>query len=137
MTYLLDTNVCIVLINGTSERVRSHFESALDQKATVCISTISVFELWYGVAKSSRPDQNARQVRAFLAAPLEITSFDEEDGSTAGTIRAALERVGKPIGAYDLLIAGQASRRGWTLVTSNVSEFARIKGLAWQDWERA
>jgi tRNA(fMet)-specific endonuclease VapC len=60
--------------------------------------------------------------------------FEEEDAKVAGEVRAALEADGKPIGAYDLLIAGQALRSKFTLVTSNVSGFSRVKGLAWQDW---
>jgi len=64
------------------------------------------------------------------------TTFDDEDAQSAGAIRAALEVRGKPIGAYDLLIAGQALARKFTLVTANVKEFARVKGLVWQDWSK-
>lgn len=59
------------------------------------------------------------------------------DPREAGTVRAELETAGKPIGAYDVLIAGQARRRGVTLVTSNVSEFDRVAGLKWEDWATA
>ena len=60
--------------------------------------------------------------------------FDEEDARAAGTIRAQIEAAGRPIGAYDLLIAGQAVRHKATLVTANAKEFARVKGLVWEDW---
>ncbi len=60
--------------------------------------------------------------------------LDDEDARVAGSIRAAMETKGKPIGAYDTLIAGQALARQLILVTANVSEFARVKGLTWQDW---
>ncbi|PYU09346.1 MAG: VapC toxin family PIN domain ribonuclease, partial [Acidobacteria bacterium] len=62
--------------------------------------------------------------------------FEEEDARTAGKIRAAMEAVGKPIGAYDLLIAGQALRHKLTLVTANAKEFGRVKGLVWEDWAK-
>jgi tRNA(fMet)-specific endonuclease VapC len=71
---------------------------------------------------------------AFFAGPLEWTLFDEEDARAAGIIRAELEAVGKPIGAYDVLLDGQARRHGATLVTSNGKEFARVSGLKWEDW---
>ena len=51
-------------------------------------------------------------------------------------MRAQLERVGQPIGAYDALIAGQAVRRGLTLVTANAREFERVDGLMCEDWAR-
>ena len=90
----------------------------------------------YGVAKSQRKDSNTQRLDAFFAGPLEWTLFDEDDARAAGTVRAELEAVGKPIGAYDLLLAGQARRRGATLVTSNAKEFARVPGLKWEDWAR-
>ena len=98
------------------------------------VSSVVAFELWYGVAKSQRPEANTRRLSAFLAGPLEWTLFDEDDAREAGTVRAELESAGTPIGAYDVLIAGQARRRGATLVTSNVREFERVAGLKWEDW---
>ncbi len=62
--------------------------------------------------------------------------FDNEDSRAVGSVRAALETAGKPIGAYDYLTAGQAMARQLTLVTANVSEFSRVKGLSWQDWAK-
>jgi tRNA(fMet)-specific endonuclease VapC len=79
---------------------------------------------------------NRERLQTFLAGPVTILPFDAADAEFAGTIRAALEATGKPIGAYDLLIAGQALRSDLTLVTANVSEFSPIKGLAWQDWAK-
>jgi tRNA(fMet)-specific endonuclease VapC len=76
-------------------------------------------------------------VRTFLAGPIRLLPFDEEDARAAGMIRAATESLGRPIGAYDLLIAGQALRHEMTLVTANVREFRRVKGLEWQDWARS
>ena len=75
-----------------------------------------------------------QRLRAFLAGPLEWTLFDEEDAREAGAVRAELEIAGRPIGAYDVLIAGQARRRGATIVTSDVGELDRVTGLKWEDW---
>jgi tRNA(fMet)-specific endonuclease VapC len=65
-----------------------------------------------------------------------LLPFEEEDARSAGSIRAALQASGTPIGAYDLLVAGQALARQLTLVTAHVSEFSRVKGLSWQDWAK-
>jgi len=136
VSYLLDTNACIALINGAPASVRSRFQKAAGGGAQVCISAVVTFELWYGVAKSAHPEVNAQRLEAFLAGPVMVLPFEDEDARVAGAIRAALEVSGKPIGAYDLLIAGQALARQLTLVTANVSEFSRLKGLAWQDWAK-
>jgi tRNA(fMet)-specific endonuclease VapC len=134
LTYLLDTNACIALINGRPAAVRSCFQSAIDSGAQVNVSTIVVFELWYGVGKSQRQESNTERLKTFLAGPIGLTVFDDEDAKVAGTIRAKVEAKGQPIGAYDLMIAGQAVRHKATLVTANTREFARVRGLDWEDW---
>jgi tRNA(fMet)-specific endonuclease VapC len=93
-----------------------------------------LFELWYGVTKSSHVPENTERLRILLSGNLDLLDFDDEDAKTAGQVRAALERSGTPIGAYDVLIAGQALRRGLTVVTANTTEFGRVTGLSWQDW---
>jgi tRNA(fMet)-specific endonuclease VapC len=133
-TYLLDTNACIALINGTEINVRRRFKRAVARESVILLSSIVAFELWYGVAKSQRKDSNTQRLETFLGGPLEWTLFDEDDTRAAGTVRAELETVGRPVGAYDVLLAGQARRRGATLVTSNTKEFARVQGLKWEDW---
>ncbi len=133
-TYLLDTNACIALINGTQPSVRRRFQRAAARDSVVLVSSIVAFELWYGVGKSLRKEANTQRLEAFLAGPLEWTPFDDDDARAAGNVRAELEAAGTPIGAYDVLLAGQARRRGATLVTSNVREFGRVKGLRWEDW---
>ena len=132
--YLIDTNACIALINGSEVNVRRRFQRAVARKSVILLSSIVAFELWYGVAKSRRKDSNTQRLEAFCAGPLEWTLFDEDDAREAGAVRAELETAGTPIGAYDVLLAGQARRRGATLVTSNVREFGRVAGLAWEDW---
>ncbi len=137
MTYLLDTNACIALINGAPKDVRRRFQRAIDKEATILVSSVVTCELWYGVAKSQHKETNTRRLEAFLAGPLEWTLFDDDDAREAGMVRAESEIAGKPIGAYDVLIAGQARRRGATLVTSNVAEFDRVAGLKWENWAAA
>jgi tRNA(fMet)-specific endonuclease VapC len=134
--YLLDTNACIALINGEPSTVRTRMHKATSAGDHVLVSSVAVFELWYGVAKSAKQDFNRKRLETFLAGPILMLPFEDADARVAGTVRAALETVGKPIGAYDLLMAGQALRHHLTLVTANVSEFSRVKGLHWQDWAK-
>ena len=134
MDYLLDTNACIALINGDPATVRTRMQKAAAAGAHILVSSIALFELWYGVAKSKKQDFNRQRLEAFLAGPILMLPFEDDDSRVAGSIRATLESVGKPIGAYDLLMAGQALRHGLTLITANVLEFSRVKGLNWQDW---
>jgi tRNA(fMet)-specific endonuclease VapC len=136
VNYLLDTNVCIALINRTSAAVRSRSQKALSRGEQLRVSSVVTFELWYGVAKSVLQAHNARQLEAFLAGPIVLLPLEHEDARAASSIRAALRASGTPIGAYDTLIAGQALARQLTLVTANVSEFSRVKGLSWQDWAK-
>jgi tRNA(fMet)-specific endonuclease VapC len=131
---LLDTNVCIALIDGTQVQVRRRFQRAIAKDGVMLLSAIVAYELWYGVAKSQRKGLNTQRLEAFLAGPLEWIPFDDDDSRAAGEIRAELEAAGTPIGAYDVLLAAQARRRGATLVTSNVSEFRRVARLKWEDW---
>jgi tRNA(fMet)-specific endonuclease VapC len=133
-TYLLDTNACIALINGTEIHVRQRFKRAVARDSVILLSSVVAFELWYGVAKSQRKDSNTQRLETFIGGPFEWAPFDEDDARAAGTVRAELESAGRPVGAYDVLLAGQARRRGATLVTSNTKEFARVHGLKWEDW---
>jgi tRNA(fMet)-specific endonuclease VapC len=136
MKYLLDTNACIALINRTSEPVRKRFSKAVEPGEPVWVPSVSLYELWYGVAKSVQTEANTLRLKMFLAGPVRVLEFGEEDARYAGEIRNTLERTGKPIGTYDLLIAGQALCRKLTLVTANAREFGRVKGLVWEDWGR-
>lgn len=137
MTYLLDTNACIALINGRPEAVRRRFKRVSSTGGLIATSSVVLFELWYGVSKSQRPKLNAERLTIFLSGPVEVLDFTLDDAEHSGRVRAALEELGKPIGAYDLLIAGQALRHKATLVTANSSEFARVRGLRLQDWAAA
>lgn len=137
MDYLLDTNACIAIINGEPATVRARMQKAAAKGAHVLASSLAVFELWYGVAKSVKQEFNRKRLETFLAGPILVLPFEDADAQVAGSVRAVLEAAGRPIGAYDLLMAGQALRHRLTLVTANVSEFSRVKGLHWQDWAKA
>lgn len=134
MTYLLDTNAVIALLRNQPVVVRDRLRDALCSGESIAISSIVLFELWYGVARSQRRGENAERLRVFLSGDVAVVAFAEEDASVAGDLRVALDVVGTPIGPYDLLIAAQALTSHATLVTANVSEFARVRGLDWQDW---
>ena len=116
--------------------MRARMDKATAACGQVLVSSTAVFELWYGVGKSPRQEFNRKRLETFLAGPVQVLSFDDADARVAGSVRATLEAVGKPIGAYDLLMAGQALRHQLMLVTANVKEFSRMKGLAWQDWAK-
>ena len=134
MIYLLDTNAVIALLTDRPPAVRKRLRRAAAGEVSIAVSTVVLFELWYGVARSQRRRENAERLRVFLAGNIDILPFEEEDAAVAGDLRAALEAEGTPIGPYDLLIAAQSLRTGATLVTANVAEFRRVKGLSWQDW---
>jgi tRNA(fMet)-specific endonuclease VapC len=134
LSFLLDTNACIALIKGRPPEVRAQMLHVISDGSGIAVSSIAVFELWYGVIKSAYPDRNTRQLAEFLAAGVALLPFDEEDAQAAGQVRAKMEAKGRPIGPYDVLLAGQALRHGLTLVTANVAEFARVPHLKWQDW---
>lgn len=134
MSYLLDTNVCIALINLSSANVRARFVQAARRKAPIATSAIVAHELWYGVAKSQLVTRNAQALTAFLSRDIAMLDYSERDAQAAGEIRAELEAKGTRIGEYDTLIAGQAFARNLILVTANTSEFARVKGLIVEDW---
>ena len=127
----LDTNVVIGLLNGRPAILRRRFEA---QSVERCMSALVLFELRYGVAKSSKASESAAKLEAFLRTPVTILAFDADDAVEAADIRAALGRRGTPIGPYDTPIAAQARRRGATLVTANTREFSRVQGLVVEDW---
>lgn len=133
MNYLLDTNICVLLIRQKSPQVLAKLTSY--PITDIGISAITVAELQYGLQKSSRPAQNQHALDQFLL-PLTIIPFDEQDAVAYGRIRAYLETQGLPIGALDTLIAAQAVQYNLVLVTNNIREFARVPGLAVEDWSK-
>lgn len=134
MSYLLDTNAVVALLRNKPAAVREKYREMVESDNYLAISSVVLFELWYGVEKSTRVRENTERLRVFLSGGLDLVNFDDEDAQAAGRIRASLEKRGAPIGAYDMLIAGQALRRGLTVVTANSSEFSRVPELGWVDW---
>ena len=133
MNYLLDTNICVLLIRQKSPQILAQLltHGIVD----VGISVITVAELHYGVHKSSQIHQNQQALDQFLL-PLTILPFDQATALRYGQIRAALERQGLPIGSLDTLIAAHALSVQLTLVTNNVREFSRVAGLKIEDWTK-
>jgi tRNA(fMet)-specific endonuclease VapC len=131
MKYLLDTNICIYLIRQRPASVIR--EMAQQQVGDVGLSSITVAELQYGVAKSAQVERNRSALEQFLA-PLVIVEFDAAAATVYGTIRALLERRGTPIGSLDTLIAAHAVSLGVTLVTNNEREFGRVPRLKLTNW---
>lgn len=131
MKLMLDTNVCIYIIKQQPATVLKRFLEF--QIGDIGISSITLSELRYGVAKSRHREKNAKALDEFII-PLEVVSFDEEAAHVYGDIRTTLEKAGTPIGAMDMLIAAHAVSLGTTLVTSNTREFIRIPTLNIIDW---
>ena len=136
MNYLLDTSACVAILRRKPASVRIEARKAIREGSALAISSVVLHELWYGVFKGSRIQENVWQLQAFLASGIEVLRFDEDDARLSGEIRADLEARGMRIGAYDTLIGGQCLRHKLTLVTNNVSEFSRIPGLMFVDWTK-
>jgi len=131
MKLLLDTNICIYIIKQQPSSVLKRFLEY--QVGDIGISSITLSELRYGVAKSTHREKNAKALDEFII-PLEVVSYDEDAAHTYGEIRAVLEKAGTPIGAMDMLIAAHAVSLGIPLVTNNAREFIRIPSLNVIDW---
>ena len=127
---LLDTNICIHVINARPPAVLERFRQHRMGEIGVC--SVVAAELAYGVAKS-RSTRNRQALEMFLA-PLVVLPFDEAALWVYGDLRAELERKGTPIGSLDTMIAAHAISQHSTLVTNNTREFARVPGLALENW---
>jgi tRNA(fMet)-specific endonuclease VapC len=128
--FMLDTNMCIYVINERDPKLSQHFEAHAD---TLCISSICLAELEYGVAHSERVTDNRRELADFVK-DLDILPFDEAGAEHYGDIRQALTKEGSLIGANDLLIAAHARSIDATLVTNNEREFRRVPKLSVRNW---
>ena len=130
MKYLLDTNTCVFALKQRS-RVIDQLRKGVPEDLGVAIITVA--ELWFGARKSVRPEATRREIDAFLK-PFEVLPFDHEAADEYARLRFELERIGRPIGERDLLIASIAVAHGLIVVTHNVSEFGRLAGLIVEDW---
>ena len=133
MIYLLDTNICIYLINKKTSIILDHIRSK--ESDDIAISTITIAELEYGILRSKYPDQNRIALLEFLV-PFQILNFDELAAVHYGSIRYELELKGKVIGPMDLLLAAQALSRNLIFVTNNEKEFIRINKLHIENWTK-
>lgn len=134
MSFSLDTNCVIALADKTSPAAATRFRQVLQRGHDVHLSSLVVFELRFGASNSANSVRSHARLDDFLNGLFVHIDFDVEDAREAGDIRAALQKAGKPIGPYDVLIAGQARRRGLTLVTANVREFKRVPKLKVENW---
>jgi tRNA(fMet)-specific endonuclease VapC len=133
MEFMLDTNICIYIIKRSPPKVLRRFRrSSISQ---IGISSITLSELFYGVSKSSRPEQNLMALTQFVA-PLEISPYDDEAAQCYGSLRAHLEKKGTPMGSLDMLIAAHALSIPCTLVTNNEKEFRRVPDLKIENWAK-
>ena len=133
MKYLLDTNICIYLLKDTYPVIKEKLFAL--PPSSVYLSSVTVYELEYGAAKSQWSEKTRLQLAMFFA-PFTILPFDAEDAIAAGKIRGELEKKGTPIGPYDLQIAAQGVSRNLTVVTHNTDEFSRVENLQIEDWTK-
>ena len=130
LKYMLDTNIVIYTIKNRPEHIRKLFNLRSEQ---LCISTVTLGELVFGAEHSQQVERNLADIEAMIAR-LEVLPFDNKAAYHFGQIRSELYRLGKPIGPYDMMIAGHARRSGLILVTNNVKEFSRVPGLILENW---
>jgi tRNA(fMet)-specific endonuclease VapC len=132
MRYLLDTNVCVMYLNGRSDLVRDRILSTPTQDMAVC--SVVKAELFYGAMKSNNPTRTLERQQQFLERFVSLP-FGDDAAILFGQIRARLASAGTPIGAYDLQIAAIALANNLTLITHNTRESDRVDGLQIEDWE--
>ena len=130
ISYMLDTNICIYVINARPPTVLARFR--LERLGQIGVSSVTAAELAFGVAKSGSA-RNREALEMFLA-PLEVLPFDASAMWHYGDLRAGLERGGQPIGALDTMIAAHALASNTILVTINTREFNRVPGLRLENW---
>lgn len=130
MRYLLDTNTCIHAMRGVVSVLQA---MATHRPRDLAVSSVSCYELYTGVEKCKRPDQERGKVDTLLRTVRPI-AFDMAASVEAALVRAELESRGEIIGPYDVLIAGHAIANGLRLVSSNTKEFARVPKLTLEDW---
>jgi tRNA(fMet)-specific endonuclease VapC len=130
LTYMLDTNICIYVMKIYPPKLREKFNALAEQ---LCISSITLGELFYGAEKSARPVENLNAIQHFVAR-LEVLPFGVKAAAHYGQMRAELERIGSPCGSHDMQIGGHARSEGLAVVTNNLREFARMQGLRTENW---
>jgi len=127
---MLDTNILIYTVKNRPQQVRQAF---IRHQGQMCISAVSLGELIFGAERSAHPERNLADIEG-LAARLDVAPFDAVAATHFGQLRAELYSLGKPIGPYDMMIAGHARSMGLILVTNNEREFERVPGLRVENW---
>jgi len=130
LRYLLDTNIVIYVLKRRPVEVLSTFNTNASRMA---ISSVTLAELLYGAEKSSRVSENLGAIEDFCSR-LEVLPYSPKAAQHYGVIRAALEKLGQPIGVNDMHIAAHARSEGLVLVTNNMEEFARVPALEAENW---
>ncbi len=130
LQYMLDTNTCIYVMKNHPAGLRERFNRLAEQ---LCMSSITLGELHYGVEKSARPLENLQTLEHF-AARLDVLSFSPKAARHYGQMHAELERAGTPVGPHDMLIGAHARAEGLIIVTNNIREFARMPGVRAENW---
>jgi len=133
MRFMLDTNTCIELIRERDERVLRRMKRRSPDD--ICVSSVTLSELEYGVAKSANPKKNRLALAQFMT-PLTVAPYDDAVAPAYGRVRTQLEKAGTPIGPLDTMIAAHALSLGLTIVTGNEREFRRVSGLKVQNWAK-
>jgi tRNA(fMet)-specific endonuclease VapC len=132
MSYLLDTNTCIRYLNFSNTNILTRLNALSPDDVFIC--DVVKFELYYGAYKSAKQQQNLESLRVFFNEFASLP-FDGKAADICGYIRVQLKKKGTPIGVYDLQIASIALAHDLILVTHNISEFSRVEGLKYEDWE--
>jgi tRNA(fMet)-specific endonuclease VapC len=130
LRYILDTSICIFVMKGLGAALGLRFNAEAER---LCLSSVTLAELAYGVEKSAAQTRNRHALEAFVAR-LAILDFGPAAAEHYGTLRADLERRGRIIGPYDMMIAAHAKSLGLVVVTNNRREFDRVPGLVVEDW---
>lgn len=130
LAYMLDTNICIYVMKNYPAEMRDKFNALAEQ---LCISSVTLGELYYGAEKSARRAENLTAIEHFVAR-LDVLPFGDKAAAHYGQLRAEVERAGRPCGPHDLQIGGHARSEGLILVTNNQREFQRMPGLRVENW---
>jgi len=127
---MLDTNIVIYTIKNRPAQLRDIFKK---HEGQMCISSVSLGELIFGAERSSQTERNLADINGMVAR-LEVAAFEEHAAEHFGQLRAELYDIGRPIGPYDMMIAGHARSMGLILVSNNMIEFERVPGLRLENW---
>jgi tRNA(fMet)-specific endonuclease VapC len=133
MRHLLDTNACVDYLTGRHPKVVARIQGSSPEE--LCLSSVVVAELRYGADHSARRRTNHARIDTLLA-EIQCLDFDLRAAAIYGRVRAQLEVAGTPIGPNDMLIAAHALSRGLVVVTDNVAEFGRVRGLKVDTWRQ-